>query len=61
MINLFSVFLAAEERAAKVIQSAKEPMYLQPFKDTMTAFFEKGMLDHCCQETVLHYKSTIYN
>ena len=40
----FLYIAAAEERAAKVIKSAKEPVYLQPFKDTMTEFFQKGIV-----------------
>jgi len=36
------MFTAAEQRADKVIKSAKEHVYLQPFKDIMTEFFEKG-------------------
>ncbi|XP_052216251.1 uncharacterized protein LOC127834445 isoform X2 [Dreissena polymorpha] len=35
-------FNAAEERADKVIKSAKEHVHLQPFKDIMTEFFEQG-------------------
>jgi hypothetical protein len=40
------ILSAAEERAEKVIKSAREHMYLQPFKDIMTAFFEKGGLTY---------------
>lgn len=34
--------IAAEQTAEKVIRAAKEHIYLQPFKDFMTDFFEKG-------------------
>ncbi|XP_060554062.1 uncharacterized protein LOC132715098 isoform X2 [Ruditapes philippinarum] len=43
-------FESAEERAEKVIKSAREHAYLQPFKDIMTAFFEKGKHDLIEQE-----------
>jgi hypothetical protein len=40
--HVIVVVVAAEERADKVITSARELVYLQPFKDIMTDFFEKG-------------------
>lgn len=43
-------FEAAEERADKVIRSAREHVYLQPFKDIMTEFFEKGRQEFIEQE-----------
>ncbi|XP_053384577.1 formin-like [Mercenaria mercenaria] len=43
-------FEAAEERAEKVIKSAREHVYLQPFKDIMTEFFEKGKHEFVEQE-----------
>ncbi|KAL4238472.1 riboflavin kinase [Mactra antiquata] len=43
-------FEAAEERAEKVINSAKDLVYLQPFKDMMVQFFEKGKQEFIEQE-----------
>ena len=47
LINFIKTLLvAAEERAETVIKSAREHMYLQPFKDIMLEFFEKGMFTY---------------